>query len=79
MDLDEMTTVEVEALLHLLTDMEREELEVIMQERRGQSGRGSCIVYLLLKGKQPSWCHVLFLTSISEGPQKSAAHRSIAR
>ena len=29
-----MTTAEVEVLLRLLADMEREELELLMQERR---------------------------------------------
>jgi|GEM_PF-2670976 len=35
MDLSKMTTSEAEALLRLLADMEREELELVMQERRG--------------------------------------------
>jgi UDP-2,3-diacylglucosamine pyrophosphatase LpxH len=34
MDLDKMTTAEVEALLRLLADMEREELELVMLGRR---------------------------------------------
>ena len=34
MDLSKMTTAEVEALLRLLAEWEREELELIMRERR---------------------------------------------
>jgi len=34
MDLSKMTTEEVEALLRLLADMEREELELVMRGRR---------------------------------------------
>lgn len=34
MDLDKLTTVEVEALLRLLADMERDELELVIQEWR---------------------------------------------
>ena len=34
MDLTKMTTAEVEALLRLLSEWEREELELVMRERR---------------------------------------------
>jgi hypothetical protein len=34
MDLSKMTLDEVQALLRLLADMEREELELLMRERR---------------------------------------------
>jgi hypothetical protein len=40
MDLTNMTTAEVEALLRLLADMEREELELVMQERREGERQG---------------------------------------
>ena len=35
-----MTRQEIEALLRLLADMEREELELLMQERRGAEWEG---------------------------------------
>ena len=35
-----MTTAEVEALLRLLAEMEREELELLMQERREAERKG---------------------------------------
>jgi hypothetical protein len=40
MDLSRMTTAEVEALLRLLADMEREELALLMRERREAEREG---------------------------------------
>jgi hypothetical protein len=40
MDLSKMTLKEVQALLRLLADMEREEMELIMRERREAERKG---------------------------------------
>ena len=40
MDLSKMTTAEVEALLRLLAEWERKELELVMQERREAEREG---------------------------------------
>jgi len=40
MDLSKMTTAEVEALLRLLAEWEREEMAVLMQERREAEREG---------------------------------------
>lgn len=40
MDLSRMTRQEIEALLKMLTDQEREELELVMQERREAEREG---------------------------------------
>jgi hypothetical protein len=44
MDLDKMTTEEVQALLRLLVDLETEDLALLLQERReAERRRGGCI------------------------------------
>jgi hypothetical protein len=49
MDFSKMTTAEVEALLRLLADLEREELEPVIRERReverGCVGAGTSYTY----------------------------------
>lgn len=40
MNLDKMTPTEVKALLRLLAEMEWEEMELIMQQRRGAERQG---------------------------------------
>jgi hypothetical protein len=40
MDISKMTTAEVEALLRLLAEMEREELVLLMRERREAEREG---------------------------------------
>jgi hypothetical protein len=40
MDFSKMTTAEVEALLRLLADMEREELELLMREQLEAEWKG---------------------------------------
>ena len=40
MDMSEMTTEELQALLRLLADMDRKEMELVMQERREAEWQG---------------------------------------
>ena len=56
-----MTTAEVEALLRLLAEWEREELELVMRERRKPSGRAGCIS----NQTSPVW-RGIFLTAVPE-------------
>jgi len=44
MELDKMTTVEVQALLRFLVDLEREDLALLLQVRREAERRKGCCI-----------------------------------